>query len=111
MLSRPGVRNHRYTEWTRWNGSALAPDHSDAGFFGHELYTHRDVGIDYSFDEFENVNGGRPPISASDLLFASPCCTSLGWLTTVPAGSEQHSSDHLPIRCSAPTLLPSRGRR
>lgn len=46
----------RYTEWTRWNGTALAPDHTPKGFIGHELYPHRQVGIDYSFDEFENTN-------------------------------------------------------
>jgi len=51
----------RYTEWTRWNGSALAPDHSPAAFVGHELYAHHAVGTGYSFDTFENANQVRYP--------------------------------------------------
>ena len=42
--------------WCRWDGSSLAPDHSPAGLVAVELYSHEDVGIDYSFDAFENVS-------------------------------------------------------
>ena len=49
----PRTREYRFTEWTKWNGSALAPDHTPAGLVGVELYSHRDVGAAYSFDEFE----------------------------------------------------------
>jgi len=50
------TREYRFTEWTKWDGSSLAPDHSPAGLVAVELYSHEDVGIDYSFDAFENVN-------------------------------------------------------
>lgn len=61
------TRKHRYTEWTKWNGSALRPDHTPAGLVGVELYSHEDVGAEYSFDAFENVNEatGNPDVVAT----------------------------------------------
>eukprot|EP00039_Didymoeca_costata_P032510 m.38126 g.38126 ORF g.38126 m.38126 type:complete len:742 (-) comp9393_c0_seq1:117-2342(-) len=47
---------YRFTEWTLWNGSALAPDHTKDGLVGVELYSHVNAGISYSFDSFENKN-------------------------------------------------------
>eukprot|EP00911_Craspedida_sp_UC1_P001888 UC1_evm1s1449 len=57
---------YRYTEWTKWNGTALAPDHTDSGLVGVELYSHTYVGANYSFDDFENVNlaSKRPDVVA-----------------------------------------------
>ena len=50
----------RYTEWTKWNATALAPDHTPGGIVGVELYAHADCGanwgVDYSFDDWENEN-------------------------------------------------------
>ena len=50
----------RYTEWTKWNATALAPDHTPEGLVGVELYAHADCGVnwgaDYSFDAWENEN-------------------------------------------------------
>lgn len=50
------VPEWRYTEWRRWNASTLTPDWSTAGLVGTELYRHSPVGMNYSFDAFENVN-------------------------------------------------------
>ena len=48
----------RFTEWTKFNGSSLSPDHSEDGLVGVELYSHTPGGngLGYSFDAFENEN-------------------------------------------------------
>jgi hypothetical protein len=48
--------SHSFPQWTRWNGTTLAPDLTPAGLVGVELYSHHDVGLSYSFDTFENEN-------------------------------------------------------
>ena len=50
------VPEWRYTEWRQWNASSLTPDWSTSGLVGTELYRHPSVGMNYSFDEFENIN-------------------------------------------------------
>jgi iduronate 2-sulfatase len=49
------VADWRYTEWAKWNGTALRPDWDVlAGF---ELYDHRgDEHGEHCFDAYENVN-------------------------------------------------------
>ena len=46
----------RFTEWTKWNVTSLSPDHTPSGLIGVELYPHKDVGVGYCFDDFENKN-------------------------------------------------------
>jgi arylsulfatase A-like enzyme len=47
------TEQYRYTEWVKWNGSALAGEWSDV--LGRELYNHTGDG-ENNFDAFENVN-------------------------------------------------------
>ena len=53
---------YRFTEWTKWNGTTLTPDHTAKGLVGVELYRHDDSptspawGLEYSFDHWENEN-------------------------------------------------------
>jgi hypothetical protein len=59
----------RFTEWTKWNGTSLSPDHTAAGLIGVELYPHTagSNGLSYSFDAFENKNeaGANPAVVAT----------------------------------------------
>ena len=57
---------YRYTEWYRWNATALAPAWGSSGLVGRELYSHDgDDGSD--FDLFENANEAddKPSVVAS----------------------------------------------
>jgi hypothetical protein len=59
---------YRFTEWTKWNGSSLTPDHTPEGLVGVELYSHHPVGLSYSFDMFENANeASSNPAAVSSL--------------------------------------------